>query len=436
MVRPILVLMRISQLYIVDSRVPLLFLLSSTPCKFVHRCNKIHNTANGKKSFHIQFRDILNQLNNVIRTIYLKVEIFQEHSDTVLTIGLSHLPTNDGIFSVSAIAVGIDVLSENSIESSACTDHFYLGSTLPSELEFVSSIAAHSCAFRFRGAASVSNISTILNMSRASLEAAIAATIFGVSGCLSFSLFVLFSLFMPSSVLTYVPMLGAVAFLQLVLPGMSLALSMTDSDKDNMKRVPPKNDKKVIFGRNEGFMLYSRTLLKAILPALLPQIWHPILYAELMQKVEPVLVASLCPGSPTLINIIQCEELKEYSSNVRLASGCFVLVHFMICIIGASAGYVHRFHSVFEIPPWKNNHTWAFSVVSAVGLVVTYVVKTTAVDMRRALPWYYYCSVIASFFFCIAWVEWWKKSERKLESRAEKLRRLQFETRLGAWSPR
>lgn len=364
------------------------------------------------------------------------MEIFQDYSDTVVSIGLSHLPTNDGIFAISDIAVGIDVLQDSCEESATLSKQLYYACALPSELEFVSSIASHSCAFRFRGATSVSNISSIIEMSRASLESAIAAATFLVTGCISFSFYIFFSVCMPANAMTYFPMLGAVLYLQAILPCMSLAIAMTDGDKNNMKRVPPKNDKNTVFGRKEGYMLYSRTMLKALLPALLPQILHPIVYGELMIKLESELVSSVCPNSAGWLDVVRCEELNDYSGNVRISSGCVVFVVFLVCILVSSAGFVHRFNPIWEHPPWSFNFVWVVALTGSVGLVSLVACLKTVSGTAAALPWEYYFIAVVAPFGCLLWTEACKRSERKVDARAEKLRRLQFETRLGAWSPR
>jgi hypothetical protein len=53
-----------------------------------------------------------------------------------------------------------------------------------------------------------------------------------------------------------------------------------------------------------------------------------------------------------------------------------------------------------------------------------------------ALPWYFYVLYVLFPFVCLVVNEYVKPMEAKHAVRAEKLRRLQFETRLGAWSPK
>jgi hypothetical protein len=165
------------------------------------------------------------------------VEIFQQYSDTVVVVGLSHLPWNGDIFSVADIAVGIDVLNN------VGTDSKDGGNNSPSagskmlafELEFVSAISSHACAFRFVGAASLSHLSDIIEVGRAALAGSTAAAVFLVSSSLSFSFFALFSVCAPSTTIPFVPTLGAVVYLQIVLPLVGLAMAMTKSQEGTMK---------------------------------------------------------------------------------------------------------------------------------------------------------------------------------------------------------
>ena len=42
----------------------------------------------------------------------MQIETFQEYNDTVIAVGLSHLPWNSRIFATADLAVGVDVLVE------------------------------------------------------------------------------------------------------------------------------------------------------------------------------------------------------------------------------------------------------------------------------------------------------------------------------------
>lgn len=366
--------------------------------------------------------------------LLLQVEIFQEYNDTVVSVGLSHLTQNEGIFSCADVAVGIDILEEAS--EGIDTSEYSRGHVLTSELEFVQSISGHSCAFRFRGASSVSHISAIIEKSRASLDAAVAAAIFVITGCLSLSLFVLFSVCSTSTAMPFVPTLGCTCYLLVLLPCLGLSIAMSDGDKDAMKRVPPKNDRTITFARNERSTFYFLVVSKALLPAILPQILHLIAFGELLIRFDPDLVATKCPGADNWIDLVRCEALKDYSGSAKTSAGSLVFAQFVLCILVASAGFVHRFLSLKEQKPWECNIAWLCSFFIVLGLLVVYLAVTTDKGTAAALPWYYYFIASTTPFLCLLWVELCKRPETKQERRAEKLRRLQFETRLGAWSPR
>ena len=309
---------------------------------------------------------------------------------------------------------------------------------LPAEVTFVSSISAHSCVFRLKGATASSHIPSIIAEGRAALEAAVAAVLFYVSACLSFSFYMLFCLFAVSTAVPIVPILAAVCYLLFFLPILGFSLAWSDPDKDSMNRVPPKNDQAVTFGRNERGRLFTSGVLKAMLPAVLPQLLHLIAYGEFMIKFEPELVQTLCSGSISAgdwAKLVRCEALKDYSGVARTSAGSFAFAELILCTIVASATYVHGTIPVLELPPWRGNRVWAYSVLLGL-LVLVAILLATEEGSFSALPWYFYVLALLIPPICLAWNELWKRTDRRHELRAEKLRRLQFETRLGMWSPK
>lgn len=353
----------------------------------------------------------------------------------MIAIGLSHLPRNEGIFSTADISVGIDVLSE-AVSHPPSEERRSSTHVLPSEVEFVSAMSSHSCAFRFRGAESLVHLSSIIAQGRASLEAAIAAFIFLVASSLSFSLFVLFSSCAPSTTIPFVPAFGAALFLQIALPSIGLTMAMNKGDEEAMQRVPEKNDQSVIFSRNEGWRMYQMIILKAIPPALLPQLLHLIAFGELVLHFDPDLVSSGCPGATGWVDVVRCDALKDYSGVARTSSGILVWAEFVFCTIIASATFVQRFTSSVEHPPWRGNQAWLWAVTVLTVLTCLYVGVGVEKGTGSALPWYWYMLAVTMPWICLVWNESLKPVEAKHVRRSEKLRRLQFETRLGAWSPK
>jgi hypothetical protein len=266
-------------------------------------------------------------------------------------IGISHLPRNECIFSTADIAVGIDTLSDATsmaVRESCTTDTSKRGRVRASELAFVSAIASHSCAFRFHGAPSIANVARILATSR---EAASAAGIFVTASCVAFSLFVLMSACTPATAIVAVPTLGSVLFIQILVPMLGFAIAMSNAEPDCMKRVPPKNDVKIIFSRHEGWRLYGAVIAKAIPTALSPQLLYLIALGQFTLYLEPELAFDACSGASTWAQIIRCPELRSYSGAARTGAGAVSVAHFALNVAVGSASFVSRFSHMRDLAP-------------------------------------------------------------------------------------
>jgi len=344
--------------------------------------------------------------------------------------GLSHIPRNARIFSTADISVGADVLAEELAAMPSSADNL-----LSYEVEFVASISSHSCAFNLRGAASTSLMPSIIERGRTALDAASYATLFILYGTVAFSLYACFCMCAISTAVPFVPTLGSVLYLQLVLPLVSLGLAMSGSDDKSMHRVPPKNDQSLTFSRNEGESLFINTLLKALLPAVLTQVLYLIAFGELMIKFEPELLQEECSMSPDEIAqnrwtpVIRCQALKDYSGHARTSSGYIILAEMVLCVIISSASFVHATDSVVRVPLWSRNRSWI--CLSCLGIILIAIYLAVALERGSfsALSWYFLILAAIVPFLCLLGNELIKRSERKHIDRAAKLRRLQFETR-------
>lgn len=367
----------------------------------------------------------------------LQIETFQDYNDTVIAVGLSHLPWNSRIFSTSDLAVGVDVLAE-SFKRTHLSQCSY-NALLTSEIDFISAISAHRCAFRLRGVSSLAYMPTILAHGRASLEAATSACLFLIYGYLSFAFYIFFCVCSVSTTLPTVSIIWEVLYLQIILPLVGIPLTLSDPGKESMNRVPPKNDPAISFGKREGKLLTWVAFLKSLPPAIFPQIVYLICFGEFMIQLEPTLLDSACSedlGQGDWALVIRCDALKGYSGVSQDMASSIALAEFIICTIVASAAFTHRTKPIFEEPPWKKNHLWTFLSLLAIAVAVLYVYWTLEDDILAVLPWYCYVLFCVMPFLCLLFVEFLKRKERRILDRAEKLRRLQFETRLGMWSPK
>ena len=367
-----------------------------------------------------------------------QIQTFQEYSDTVLVVGLSHLYRNSRIFAAADLSVGVDALlvdPSGSHNEPANGINF----VLPHEIAFVTSLSASSCAFRLKGPTSTSVLPVIIATGRAALEAATCSVLFVITSSISFSFFVVLCLCSASATIPFVPMVGSVLYLQIALPWIGMAMAMGGADEESMKRVPPKNDLVSSFGRKEGFRLYTNALLQAILPAVLPQPLHLIVFGELMLRFEPDLVGAACGKDlrqGDWVSLVRCEGIKGYSGGARTDSGTIVSAVMMICMIISSASFVHPTLSVLEEAPWTRNRPWFYSVCCCLTCVAIYLLVVLHQGAIVALPWYFFLLLVIMPFMCLAANEVVKRNDRHHTKRAFMLRRLQFETRLGMWSPK
>ena len=273
---------------------------------------------------------------------------------------------------------------------------------------------------------------TIIAQGRASLEAATQSAIFMLCGCLSFGFYVLLCVCAVSTVLPVVPVIGAVLHLQMVLPLVGLTMCMSELEKNSMARVPPKNDSTIAFGRREGKVVYFLAVLKALPPAVFPQLLHLIAFGELLIHFEPELVASHCSeeiDQGGWASVVRCKGISNYTGVALTSAGALAIADLTVCIAVASASFVYRNHSIFEEPPWHGNHIWAYSILLTFIMVAGFLLATLERGTFFLFPWYYYFLSVLMPFLCLIWNEVLKRTEINLYGRAEKLRRLQFETR-------
>jgi magnesium-transporting ATPase (P-type) len=363
--------------------------------------------------------------------------VFQDYNDTVIAVGLSHLPWNSRIFSTADLGVGVDVVSD-SLKRAGLNQLGY-NSLLPSEILFISAISAHTCAFRLRGVESIAYMPTILAHGRSSLEAATAAALFLLSGCLSFGFYTFFSVCSVSTTVHLPEVSGAFLSLQVILPLVGLPMTMSDPDKQYMARVPPKNDVSIVFGKKEGKTLFMLAILKALPSAFLPQILYLVSFGELMIQLEPELLETACKTgleSGDWTSVIRCDGISGYTGVARQSASTITLAVFLLCLVVSSAGFVHRTLPLRAEPPWRRNIMWVCAVMVAILIIALYLGLKLEDDSFFIFPWYFYIVACALPFLVLAWVEYLKRTEKAVLDRAEKLRRLQFETRLGMWSPK
>lgn len=370
------------------------------------------------------------------------VNVFQEYNDTVLSVGLSHLSGNQEIFSRADIAIGVDVLAEDISFNNIDTNVHALNALQPHEIAFVTSISAHSSVFNLHRTATCHFVE-IIRIGRVCLEAATSGASFALSGNLSFSIFIFLCPCTAATAVPMIPTLGSFMYAQVLLPLIGLSMASTDDAKDFMTRVPPKNDPAVKYSLRSNMRPYLSVLLRAAIPAIIPQFLYLIVLGELMWEFDSPFVKDFCLDGdkaeyrkPPISSIIRCEALRDYSGPAVQSAGTISLAALAICTCVASASYVLRTESIRSEPPWKRNHLWLGTLTLSFILIAVYMALVLEEGSMTALSWYFYLLFFVTPFGCLYFCEAVKKIDQRHEKRAVMMRRLQFETRLGMWSPK
>ena len=351
----------------------------------------------------------------------------------MLAVGLSHLPGNHEIFSRADIAIGVDVLAEDCLNShsSALTAN----ALQPAEVSFVASISAHSSVFNLWGSRSTCHLLQIIQVGRASLEAVTSSSMFFVSGLLSFGIFLMLCPCTVATVTPTIPSLEAFFYIQLILHGIGLCMAHTDGNQNQMTRVPPKNDASINYSFNQSRRFYWSLFLRSVPSSIISHLVYLVALGELMWSFDSSFIIDHCyPGEltmerPPLGAIIHCQDLKHYYGPPTIAAGTIAFTSLALCTIFLSASFLLRTESIFSDVPWLKNRQWVGSILFSIILIVAYLAATLERGTMSALSWYFYVLFALAPFICLFMSEIVKKADQKQEKRAAMMRRLQFETR-------
>lgn len=329
-------------------------------------------------------------------------------------------------------AIGVDVLAEDV----SFNDNHEWNALQQDEVAFVTRISAHSSVFNLWGSRSTSHLVDIIRIGRACLEAAASSVTFVVSGCLSFSIFIMLCPCTAATCVPRIPALGSFLYTQVLLPLIGLSMISTDEAKDFMTCVPPKNDASLKFSLRANKRQYLSLMLKSSLPAVIPQFLYLVALGELMWKFDSQFVENFClqdeavvTQKPPISSIIRCEALRYYSGPATESAALIMLASLALCTCITSASFVFRTASIYSEPPWKRNHVWMGTLVLSFIFIAIYLGSVLAEGSMTALSWYFYVLFLGTPFICLCFSEMVKKMDQKHEKRAAMMRRLQFETR-------
>ncbi|CAI5720805.1 unnamed protein product [Peronospora destructor] len=198
--------------------------------------------------------------------------------------------------------------------------------------------------------------------------------------------------------------------LWVLVPALSLSMLASVSEKDIMKRTPRKNEE---------------CDMEDDLPRL-------IVYF-LMRHVPSVLLSIAVPRPATVAAAMD-----------RAEAG--MLLSIGICVVASSCGYLYRCESIFKVSPFQNI-VWV--TVASVLLCLQFILSTLHAGIIGAdgvLLWHFVSQGVPRVFWVLIVGVWplviicvdeaVKMYDKRHLVRYNKFLRMQFDTRLGMWSPK
>jgi hypothetical protein len=367
------------------------------------------------------------------------VQVFKDYHDTVLSAGLAHVSNNDDTFSYSDLAFSYDLSSKEDVNTESMNA---MSDLHPNEISFVSKIASHSCVFHLSlGEKGLLNMNDIISKGRSARIAVKNAGIFCVSASISFALGIFIS---TLTALVSVPLIPGTAVLLynfLIVPIITLSIAFTACDDKCMTIVPPKNDESITFGKGERRRMTEYFLLKAIVPAISSYVAYLISFGSIAIEFDTEVVSTLCNLDSTLkkswTDITTCRALEDYVGSASLPASSLMVTELALCMIVQSISFLSGNAPVLSINPFKKNIVWVGMSLLSITILIFHLIAVLEDGILDAMPWYFYfltCLIFPSL--CLLVAELVKKRAKRFEERAEMLRRLQFETKLGMWSPK
>jgi hypothetical protein len=302
------------------------------------------------------------------------------------------------------------------------------------DISFVCAVVSHSCVFKLSGDHFLTCMPKILNRGRAALDAGISSVLFSFTSYISFSMLTAFCSITISTAVPCPPGFGAVLLLYVLIPLLSISLCFTSPDKQCMDRVPPKNDSNVTFAHGERLRLFISSLGKALLPAIASHILYLWSFAQIVLKTDAQFLSDHCGinmlGASPII-LIRCDALKFYSGPAKFLAECIMLLEFALCLTIYSSSFLYRTAIVTSVNPWRINHVWSLTMLFSIGLIL--LLGSGAFPF---MSWSIFVAAMILPILSLVICETIKRKEMWYLKRSDTFRRLQFETKLGMWSPK
>jgi hypothetical protein len=239
-------------------------------------------------------------------------------------------------------------------------------------------------------------------------------------------------------------------FLWVLVPALSLSMLASPEEKDVMKRTPRKNEA-ISLGDSDSDMprLAWYFVLRHVPSVVVAILIYESIFGFSLEAnratldeshrsyrwIDFVLHSSITQERPRPTPVVAAMDRAEAA-----------MIFFVgISVIVSSTSYLYRCESIFAASPLRNRiWTATASVLVGVQLVVSVGCAgltgrdgmTLSVFVVHVVPWYYWCGLLSWPVVTLVVDEVVKSHDRHHLTRYYKFLRMQFDTRLGMWSPK
>ncbi|RLN49540.1 hypothetical protein BBJ29_005080 [Phytophthora kernoviae] len=411
-------------------------------------------------------------------TISEMISIFQENHEVVMGVGSSLKESNAPLFSKADLAValqgGVQAFFDQQIPH---------GKELPvfsdEDIQFSHILNTLACSFRLKstrdgadsqgkhnpepaeaednattgGTASVAHLIELIRLGRRMLTNFCQMNTFIFVSQLFLATLILASYAVP---FPHVPQLSCASIfwlLWVLVPALSLSMLASASEKDIMKKTPRKNEE---FETDDDLpRLVSYFLVRHVPSALMSIIVFECLLGFSLQaanSVDPYAFGSDRFREFRWMDFILDNSLVTMRPRPtvvqtavhRAEAGMFLMIG--ICIVTSSCGYVYRCESIFKLSPFRNVIWVVVAFVLLCLQLLLSMVRAGFVGADGVTLWNFVSASVPWTFWAVVFGVWpllivaideaVKTHDKRHLVRYNKFLRMQFDTRLGMWSPK
>lgn len=225
-----------------------------------------------------------------------------------------------------------------------------------------------------------------------------------------------------------------------IIPALSVSLMATPSDKNIMTRTPPKNED----GHVEHFSRYlSYFLIRTVPSALICVVSYSSIFCYSLAFDQPMQISNAWH--------FYCSDISKFEVNAHTSqvainrAEALTSFYIVVCLVSISFSMMYRSESVVVESPFRNR-VWVLMTVATILFQFVFMqlhvwqlessISKFWEFAKTGVPWYFWLLWFIWPLMALIVDEMVKVHDRNLLTRYFKFLRMQFDTRLGMWSPR